>query len=217
MQNCGESFIPFLQCRCHSLLPGSYWHHSHHLLQVKEEIIKEHLLLGYDLWLGVLQQYISYDRALIQVLQTLFNLHHPLVDKMNYCNSSVPCSTLTACDQEQFPLLIRLGFGLTAKMCCWAAWLRVPKQREWGVWLSVLWSGSSVVTLLTYGTAAVVGVLLEQLDDLGLLSGRAAAAHHRRALARQLHKLMLVVPQTHLQRGDKTRAHQPSLRSQSQV
>lgn len=56
---------------------------------------------------------------------------------------------------------------------------------------------------LTYGAGAVVGVLLEQSDNLGLLGGRAAAAHHCRALARQLHKLMLIVAQAHLQGGDK--------------
>lgn len=51
---------------------------------------------------------------------------------------------------------------------------------------------------LTYGTGSVGCVLLEQVDDLGFLSGGAATADYRRTLTRQLHKLMLIVPQTHL-------------------
>lgn len=43
-------------------------------------------------------------------------------------------------------------------------------------------------------------MLLEERDDLGLLSGRAATADHRRTLTRQLHELVLVIPQAHLQR-----------------
>lgn len=51
---------------------------------------------------------------------------------------------------------------------------------------------------LPYGTGSVGCVLLEQVDDLGFLSGGAATADYRRTLTRQLHKLMLIVPQTHL-------------------
>lgn len=41
-------------------------------------------------------------------------------------------------------------------------------------------------------------MLLEQRDDLGLLRRGAAAADHRWTLTRQLHKLVLVEAQTHL-------------------
>lgn len=46
---------------------------------------------------------------------------------------------------------------------------------------------------LTDGARASPGVLLQQLHDVGFLGGRAAAAHHGRALAGQLHELVLVV------------------------
>ena len=52
---------------------------------------------------------------------------------------------------------------------------------------------------LTDGTGASACVLLQQLDDVGLLGGRAAAADHGRALAGQLHELMLVVLQADLE------------------
>lgn len=58
---------------------------------------------------------------------------------------------------------------------------------------------------LTDGAGSVGRVLLQEPDDLGLLSGGAAAADHGRTLTGQLHELVLVVPQTHLQRdGDRT-------------
>lgn len=56
------------------------------------------------------------------------------------------------------------------------------------------------VDLLTYSTGPVTGVLLQEGDDLSLLGGGAAAADHSRTLARQLHKLVLIVAQTHLHR-----------------
>ena len=52
---------------------------------------------------------------------------------------------------------------------------------------------------LTDGAGALAGVLLQQLDDVGLLGGRAAAADHGRALAGQLHELVLVVLQADLE------------------
>ena len=52
---------------------------------------------------------------------------------------------------------------------------------------------------LTHGTGELAGAFLQQPDDLGLLRGGTAAAHHRGALARQLHELILVVLQTHLE------------------
>ena len=51
---------------------------------------------------------------------------------------------------------------------------------------------------LTYGTGSVGCVLLEKVDNLGFLSGGAATADYCWTLTRQLHKLMLIVPQTHL-------------------
>lgn len=51
---------------------------------------------------------------------------------------------------------------------------------------------------LTDGAGALAGVLLQQLDDVGLLGGRAAAADHGRALAGQLHELVLVVLEANL-------------------
>ena len=51
---------------------------------------------------------------------------------------------------------------------------------------------------LTDGAGASACVLLQQLDDVGLLGGRAAAADHGRALAGQLHKLVLIVLQADL-------------------
>lgn len=56
------------------------------------------------------------------------------------------------------------------------------------------------VDLLTYGTGPVPSVLLQEGDDLSLLGGGAAAADHSWTLARQLHKLVLVIAQTHLRR-----------------
>lgn len=50
----------------------------------------------------------------------------------------------------------------------------------------------------TYCAGQLPGALLEQTHDLGLLRGRAAAADHRRALAGQLHELVLVVLEAHL-------------------
>lgn len=54
------------------------------------------------------------------------------------------------------------------------------------------------LSTLTYGAGSVGCVLLEESDDLSFLSWRAATADHRRTLTRQLHKLVLIVPQTHL-------------------
>lgn len=54
-------------------------------------------------------------------------------------------------------------------------------------------------SLLTDSTRALSCVLLQQLHDVGLLCGRAAAAHHSGALASQLHELVLIIPETHLQ------------------
>lgn len=59
---------------------------------------------------------------------------------------------------------------------------------------------------LTDGAGAPARVRLQQRHDAGLLRGRAAAAHHGGALAGQLHELVLVVPQTHLQGGRVTLA-----------
>lgn len=55
------------------------------------------------------------------------------------------------------------------------------------------------LSTLTYGAGSVAGVLLQEGDDLGLLSWWAAAADHSWTLTCQLHKLMLVISQTHLQ------------------
>ena len=57
---------------------------------------------------------------------------------------------------------------------------------------------SRCMGMLTDGAGAAACVLLQQLDDVGLLGGRAAAADHGRALAGQLHKLVLVVLQADL-------------------
>lgn len=54
------------------------------------------------------------------------------------------------------------------------------------------------LSTLTYGAGSVGCVLLEESDDLSFLSWRAATADHRRTLTCQLHKLVLIVPQTHL-------------------
>lgn len=53
---------------------------------------------------------------------------------------------------------------------------------------------------LTYGTGSVGRVLLQEFDNLGLLSRGAAAADDRRTLTGQFHELVLVIPQAHLQR-----------------
>lgn len=45
----------------------------------------------------------------------------------------------------------------------------------------------------TYRAGELARALLQQPHDLGLLGGRAAAADHGRALAGQLHELVLVV------------------------
>lgn len=55
------------------------------------------------------------------------------------------------------------------------------------------------LSTLTYGAGSVAGVLLQKGDDLGLLSWWAAAADHSWTLTRQLHELVLVIPQTQLQ------------------
>ena len=57
---------------------------------------------------------------------------------------------------------------------------------------------SRCMGMLTDGAGAAACVLLQQLDDVGLLGGRAAAADHGRALAGQLHELVLVVLEAHL-------------------
>lgn len=51
---------------------------------------------------------------------------------------------------------------------------------------------------LTYCTGELSGAFLEQPNDLGLLGGGAAAAHHGRALAGQLHELILIVLEANL-------------------
>lgn len=56
-----------------------------------------------------------------------------------------------------------------------------------------------LLSTLTYGTCSVGCVLLEERDDLGLLRRGAATADDRWTLTRQLHKLMLIIPQAHLQ------------------
>ena len=53
--------------------------------------------------------------------------------------------------------------------------------------------------MLTDGACALPGALLQQLHNAGLLGGRTAAAHHSGALAGQLRKLVLVVPQADLE------------------
>lgn len=55
------------------------------------------------------------------------------------------------------------------------------------------------LSTLAYGAGSVGCVLLEERDNLGLLSRGAATADHGWTLTRQLDKLMLVIPQTHLQ------------------
>lgn len=54
----------------------------------------------------------------------------------------------------------------------------------------------------TYCTGELPGAFLEQAHDLGLLGGGAAAADHRRALAGQLHELVLVVLEANLWREE---------------
>lgn len=51
---------------------------------------------------------------------------------------------------------------------------------------------------LTYSTGEFAGPFLQQTHDLGFLRWSASAAHDGRALARQLHELILIVFQTHL-------------------
>lgn len=53
----------------------------------------------------------------------------------------------------------------------------------------------------TYGTGELPGAFLQQAHDLGLLGGGAAAADHGRALAGQLHELVLVVLEANLGAG----------------
>lgn len=69
---------------------------------------------------------------------------------------------------------------------------------------------------LTDGTGALSGMLAQQGHDVGLLGGWAAAADHSRALAGQLHKFMLVVPQADLGDSVVTRLspHNPGLKQQ---
>lgn len=50
----------------------------------------------------------------------------------------------------------------------------------------------------TYCTGELPGAFLEQPNDLGLLGRGTAAAHHSRALARQLHELILIVLEANL-------------------
>lgn len=52
---------------------------------------------------------------------------------------------------------------------------------------------------LTNGAGALARVLLQEFHDVSLLGGRAAAAHYSWALAGQLHKFVLIVPQAHLE------------------
>lgn len=59
---------------------------------------------------------------------------------------------------------------------------------------------------LTNGAGAPACVLLQELDDVGLLGRGAAAADHGRALAGQLHELVLIVLQADLGEG-RARAH----------
>lgn len=54
---------------------------------------------------------------------------------------------------------------------------------------------------LTNGAGAPACVLLQELDDVGLLGRGAAAADHGRALAGQLHELVLIVLQADLGEG----------------
>lgn len=69
-----------------------------------------------------------------------------------------------------------------------------------------LWTGvtASCPGTLTYGTGSVGRVLLQKFDDLGLLSWGAAAADNCGTLTSQLHKLMLIIPQTNLQQHKET-------------
>lgn len=55
------------------------------------------------------------------------------------------------------------------------------------------------LSTLAYGAGSVGCVLLEERDNLGLLSRGAATADHGWTLTRQLDKLVLVIPQAHLQ------------------
>lgn len=57
----------------------------------------------------------------------------------------------------------------------------------------------AVLILLTHSTGELAGAFLQQSDYLSLLGGGTAAANHSGTLARQLHKLILVVFQTNLQ------------------
>lgn len=52
---------------------------------------------------------------------------------------------------------------------------------------------------LTYSTGEFASALLQQADYLGLLGRSTATTHHGRTLTRQLHKLILIELQTHLQ------------------
>lgn len=53
--------------------------------------------------------------------------------------------------------------------------------------------------VLTHSTREFACALLQQPDDLSFLRWSTATAHHSRALARQLHKLILIILQAHLQ------------------
>lgn len=55
------------------------------------------------------------------------------------------------------------------------------------------------LSTLAYGTGSVGCVLLQERDDLRLLSRGAATADHCWTLTCQLYKLVLVIPQAHLQ------------------
>lgn len=69
---------------------------------------------------------------------------------------------------------------------------------------------------LTNGAGAPACVLLQELDDVGLLGGRAAAADHGWALAGQLHKLVLVVLQADLGEG-RARVHSQGQTADAQL
>lgn len=68
----------------------------------------------------------------------------------------------------------------------------------------------------TDGAGELSGAFLQQAHDLGLLGGGAAAADHGRALARQLHELVLVVLEADLlgaaRRVGRPRARPPHAR-----
>lgn len=57
---------------------------------------------------------------------------------------------------------------------------------------------SSYPGKLTYCTGELPSAFLEQPNNLGLLGRGTAAAHHSRALAGQLHELILIVLEANL-------------------